>query len=51
MPGLRLLHARKQQILISELFQGYSPDRAHGSAHDGCHILQQHRPSQPHRPA
>ena len=28
MPGLRLLHARKQQILISELFQGYSPDRA-----------------------
>ena len=28
LPGLRLLHFRKQQILISDLFDGYNPQRA-----------------------
>ncbi len=27
-PGLRLLHSRKQEIIISDLFEGYSPKRA-----------------------
>jgi len=28
LPGLRLLHYRKQEILISDLFDGYDPQRA-----------------------
>ncbi len=27
-PGLRLLHSRKQEIIISDLFEGYDPARA-----------------------
>ncbi len=27
-PGLRLLHFRKQEIIISDLFEGYNPERA-----------------------